>query len=428
MNVNHIDDVVVQSFAELNQMGAPPPPGQLPAWYLAKVNQGQVQIPANKRQNAINLTDIDADEEVVRIRQLGQDFFYRKDNWEQWMRTKLTQYPNRQVENPANRVPVTADQIDIFTAQVAAGGRRRKSRKTRRRYQFGGNNNNENPQPINPENPIVGNNENSEEEIPDWVNIIIYSANGNVDKVRELATKPDINVNGFIILHRENDTHYNALMAATKYGHLDIVKILLAVPGIKVNAKYPGETLTAVKVAIILKRTDILRTLLEVPGINLRGTHPTARLIEEPFRSQYATLLEEAGAGDRENWYVQEASNDVPDWWNEKKKAFNTHNRFADYPEVNVPADNRLNVIEQEDIEDGDIIVRIQQDGHDFFYKEDNWVKYMEDLFRREKPIINPVNRLPVTPDQINIFLARIPSGGSRRKSRRARRASRSRR
>lgn len=135
--MNSNDNVLIQSFAELNQMGAPPPPGQLPAWYLAKVNQGAVQIPAEKRKNAINLTDIDADEEVVRIRQLGQDFFYRKDNWEQWMRTKLTQYPNRQVENPANRVPVTADQIDIFTAQVVAGGRRRSTRRrrvTRRRH------------------------------------------------------------------------------------------------------------------------------------------------------------------------------------------------------------------------------------------------------------------------------------------------------
>jgi len=422
MNVDN--DVLVQSFLELNQAGIPAPAGQLPAWYLAKVNQGQVQIPVDKRQNAINLTDIDADEEVVRIRQLGQDFFYRKDNWEQWMRTQLAQYPNRPVVNPANRVPVTPDQITLYTAQVLLGGKRSgKSRRTRRsRYQLGGNNNNENPQPINPENPIVGNNENSEEENTDWIAIVIYSAQGNVDKVRELAAKPDINVNGFISLFRQNDTHYNALMAATLYGHLDIVKILLAVPGIKVNAKYPGDTITAVKIAIILKRTDILRRLLEVPGINLRGTHSTARLIEEPFRSQYATLLEEAGAGDRN---AEESRNDVPDWWNEKQKAFDAHNRFADYPEVNIPADNRLNVIEQEDIEDGDIIVRIQQDGHDFFYKENSWEKYMEDLFRREKPIINPVNRMPVTPDQIDIFLARIPSGGSRRKSRRARRHTR---
>ena len=50
---------------------------------------------------------------------------------------RVTQYPNRQVENPANRVPVTADQIDIFTAQVVAGGRRRSTRRrrvTRRRH------------------------------------------------------------------------------------------------------------------------------------------------------------------------------------------------------------------------------------------------------------------------------------------------------
>ena len=130
--MNSNNNAPIQTFAELNQMGAPPPQGQLPAWYLAKVNQGQVQIPADKRQNAINLTDIDADEEVVRIRQLGQDFFYRKTNWEQWMRTQRAQDPNRPVVNPANRVPVTPDQITIFTAQVLLGGRRRQAKRTRK--------------------------------------------------------------------------------------------------------------------------------------------------------------------------------------------------------------------------------------------------------------------------------------------------------
>jgi hypothetical protein len=136
MNVNNINDVVVQSFAELNQLGAPPPPGQLPAWYLAKVNQGLLQIPGDKRQNVFELEDIEDGDIIVRIQQLGQDFFYLKKNWEHWMRTKLSEFPNRQVENPANRVPVTPDQIDIFTAQVMAGGRRTRrqaKRATRRR-------------------------------------------------------------------------------------------------------------------------------------------------------------------------------------------------------------------------------------------------------------------------------------------------------
>jgi len=135
MNVNHINDVVVQSFAELNQAGIPAPQGQLPAWYTAKVNMGRIQVPADKRQNAMNLEDINTDEQVVLIRQLGQDFFYRKDNWEQWMRTQLAQYPNRPVVNPANRVPVTPDQITIYTAQVLLGGKRRRQsrRHTRRR-------------------------------------------------------------------------------------------------------------------------------------------------------------------------------------------------------------------------------------------------------------------------------------------------------
>jgi hypothetical protein len=129
--MNSNNNVVIQSFAELNQAGIPAPLGQLPAWYTAKVNMGRIQVPADKRQNAMNLENINTDDEVVLIHQLGQDFFYRKENWEQWMRTQLAQYPNRPVVNPANRVPVTPDQITLYTAQVLLGGKR--SRQSRRR-------------------------------------------------------------------------------------------------------------------------------------------------------------------------------------------------------------------------------------------------------------------------------------------------------
>jgi len=134
MNFNN--NMVIQSFAELNQAGMPAPQGQLPAWYTAKVNQGLLQIPADRRQNVIELEDIEDGDIIVRIQQLGQDFFYLKKNWDTWMMSQRSTYPNRQVENPANRVPVTADQIDIFTAQVMAGGRRTRrqaKRATRRR-------------------------------------------------------------------------------------------------------------------------------------------------------------------------------------------------------------------------------------------------------------------------------------------------------
>jgi hypothetical protein len=132
MNVDNINNIRVQSFA-VNQAGMPAQQGQLPAWYTAKVNQGTIQIPADKRQNVFELEDIEDGDIIVRIQQLGQDFFYRKKNWEEWMTSQLSPFHNHPVINPANRVPVTADQIDIFTAQVAAGGKRRKSRRQAKR-------------------------------------------------------------------------------------------------------------------------------------------------------------------------------------------------------------------------------------------------------------------------------------------------------
>lgn len=128
------DNVNMFSFADLNQMGAPMSV-TAPEWWSSKTNQGTITIPADKKQNAMDITDIENGEEVVRIRQNDFDFFFRKENWERWMESQLSQRPNRPVVNPSNRVPVTAEQIDIFTAQVQAGGKRRKTRRQSRRRQ-----------------------------------------------------------------------------------------------------------------------------------------------------------------------------------------------------------------------------------------------------------------------------------------------------
>jgi hypothetical protein len=130
-NRNINNNIAVRSFNEMNQMGAP---AQLPGWWLAKTNMGSIQIPADKRQNQTNLTDIEDGEHVVRIRQNGFDFFYRLENWVRWMTSSLSRFPNKPVPHPTTRVPVAPDEIDIFTANIQAGGKRsRKSRRTRRR-------------------------------------------------------------------------------------------------------------------------------------------------------------------------------------------------------------------------------------------------------------------------------------------------------
>lgn len=134
-NVHPHNNVNILSFMNLNQSGLPAASVTAPAWWSGKTNQGMITIPADKKQNAMNITDIENGEEVVRIRQNNFDFFFRKENWEQWMASQLSQRPNRAVVNPSNRVPVTAEQIDIFTAQVQAGGKRRKTRRQSRRRQ-----------------------------------------------------------------------------------------------------------------------------------------------------------------------------------------------------------------------------------------------------------------------------------------------------
>jgi len=87
---------------------------------MGKKNRGVVYIPDNNKTNSIAFDDITDGETVVRIQQFGKDFFYRLESWKEFMNNELKNYPRRLIKNPINRAIVTADQINIFTANVVA--------------------------------------------------------------------------------------------------------------------------------------------------------------------------------------------------------------------------------------------------------------------------------------------------------------------
>jgi len=85
---------------------------------MGKTNRGVIDIPDNNKTNSIDLDDITDGETVVRIQQFGRNFFYRLENWKDFMNNQLKNYPRDPIKNPVNREIVTADQIDIFTAHI----------------------------------------------------------------------------------------------------------------------------------------------------------------------------------------------------------------------------------------------------------------------------------------------------------------------
>jgi len=85
---------------------------------MGKTNRGVIDIPDDNKTNSIDLDDITDGETVVCIQQFGKKFFYRLENWKDFMNDRLKNYPREPIKNPANREIVTADQIDIFTAHI----------------------------------------------------------------------------------------------------------------------------------------------------------------------------------------------------------------------------------------------------------------------------------------------------------------------
>ena len=102
-------------------MGAPPA-----NIMTGKVNLGSISVPANTTC-PITMEDVENGNEVARIRQpTGQmgalhDTFIMLDAWNEWVNTCMQN--GNAVTNPATNLPVSADQVDIYTANVQAGGK-----------------------------------------------------------------------------------------------------------------------------------------------------------------------------------------------------------------------------------------------------------------------------------------------------------------
>ncbi len=95
--------------------------------------------------------------------------------------------------------------------------------------------------------------------------LIIASEKGNVAMVKVLLAVKNIDVNAIIKISRTS-----ALMVACTYGHSNVVKALLAVNGIRVNAANPLGV-TALMLAALNNRQDIVCPLLEA-GANGNAT------------------------------------------------------------------------------------------------------------------------------------------------------------
>ena len=94
--------------------------------------------------------------------------------------------------------------------------------------------------------------------------LILAARKGHLAVVRHLLTVPGINVNA------RSRTGNTALMHAARKGHIDVVRQLLAVPGINVNARSRTGN-TALMHAARKGHIDVVRQLLAVPGINVNA-------------------------------------------------------------------------------------------------------------------------------------------------------------
>ena len=242
--------------------------------------------------------------------------------------------------------------------------------------------------------------------------LMLSSLKGFSQMTKMLLQVPGINVN------LQEQDGYTALMIASDKGHINVVKALLESPEINVNLQNK-HGYTALHIAsFISKNIEIIKLLLTFPGIN----------VNLQDNNEDTVLILASGTNDINvvRMLLVEGA-DINIQSNEGKKAFNYSRTDAmrdllSAPSatlmmgkvnrgiVDIPDDNKTNIIAFDDITDGETVVHIKQVGKDFFYRLESWKEFMFNHLAQNVhvPIQNPVNRQPVLSKQIDIFTAHI--------------------
>jgi len=142
--------------------------------------------------------------------------------------------------------------------------------------------------------------------------LIVACALERPDAVRRLCQVPDIDLN-----YQETTTGVTAAMWAVIRNNQDCVKILSTVPGVDWRLE-SNNGLSPITQAIKLGHTEILRILLTIPSIDLNATDVT-HIVQSDTASS-VQCLELLSRDSRINWNVRNAEGDTPIMYTLKNK------------------------------------------------------------------------------------------------------------
>jgi len=215
------------------------------------------------------------------------------------------------------------------------------------------------------------------------------------------------------------------LFNAAMFGNLTDVQHYLTMPGVDVNfqdRRPPpvGTGNTPLGEAAFRGFAPIVQALLAHPGIDVNlGDRDGISPLNQASTPFIAQLLRDAGATG--------LALGIPYLPPPPPIAVvNPMTGKVNQGVLDISPDKRANSITLTDIEDGEEVVRIRQDGHDFFHHLDDWMDYVNHAIANHKQVENPATRARVLPNQVDIFTARIIREAKRRKvnnSRRGRKA-----